>query len=251
MGKKIAVAGKGGTGKSTIAALFIACLKERGELPILAIDADPDSNLGVLLGIRVDKTLGDLREEILKDIKNFPAGMSKQQYIESGLHQVIEESEGFDLISMGRGEGSSCYCYLNSLVRKFSENLVPLYKWLVMDNEAGLEHISRRTTSKVDALFIIVNENPLSIATAHNIDIMTEGMSGEIGEKYIIINGVSKEHRSKVLESVKDCKAEYIGDIPFDPKVEEFIFNGRSLIELDGSAAKESVNKILDKFIEK
>ncbi|MEW5815019.1 MAG: carbon monoxide dehydrogenase, partial [Spirochaetota bacterium] len=112
MGRSIAVAGKGGTGKSTIAALLILALKERGLGPVLAIDSDPDSSLCTLLGVNQEQTLGDLREEVHEKIKNFPPGMTKANYVEAGLHQVIVEAEGFDLITMGRGEGSGCYCYL-------------------------------------------------------------------------------------------------------------------------------------------
>ena len=113
MGKSIAVAGKGGIGKSTLSALLILLLREAGEKPILAIDADADSNLATLLGINGSESVGELREDVLREIKNFPAGMSKAAYVEAGLHQIIVESDGFDLITMGRGEGAGCYCYLN------------------------------------------------------------------------------------------------------------------------------------------
>ena len=117
MAKSIAVAGKGGTGKSTTTALIISELVNRGMGPVLAVDADPDCNLGTLLGVPPKQTIGDLRDDLLKEIKNFPAGMTKANYIEMGLHEIIEEAEGFDLITMGKGEGASCYCFINSLIR--------------------------------------------------------------------------------------------------------------------------------------
>ncbi len=115
MPNSIAVAGKGGTGKSTIAALIVRSLVEQNRTPVLALDADPDANLGTLLGIEESTSIGDMREGALKDVKNMPAGMSKANYVEAGLHQVIEEAEGFDLLAMGRSEGSGCYCFLNNL----------------------------------------------------------------------------------------------------------------------------------------
>ena len=169
MAKSIAVAGKGGTGKTTIAALLVTQLGLRGWGPVLAIDADPDSNLGNLLGIKSLQSIGDLREDALKAIKQLPAGMTKANYVEAGLHQIIEEAEGFDLLTMGRGEGAGCYCALNNMIRKFSDDLTPSYKWVIMDNEAGLEHLSRRTTRDIDALVVVVTDNPLSIASAERI----------------------------------------------------------------------------------
>ena len=195
MPKSIAVAGKGGTGKTTIAALIIGRLCKRGEGPVLAVDADPDSNLGTLLGIEPEQSIGDLREEVRKNISNFPAGMSKASYVEAGLHQIIEEASGFDLVTMGRGEGSGCYCYLNSLIKKFSDDLAPSYSWLVMDNEAGLEHISRRTSVDIDALIIVVNDNPISISSAGKIQDITDNLKGRIRNRYIVTNMVKEERK--------------------------------------------------------
>ena len=180
MGKSIAVAGKGGIGKTTLSALLIKALQELGEKPILAIDADADSNLATLLGLHGAESVGELREDILRDIKNFPAGMSKAAYVEAGLHEIIVESEGFDLITMGRGEGAGCYCYLNSLIRKFSDDLAPSYKWVIFDNEAGLEHLSRRTTQNVDALLVVVTENPLSLHSAKSIKDIVDHLGSRI-----------------------------------------------------------------------
>ena len=166
MTKSIAVAGKGGTGKSTIAALLIERLRARDMKPVLAVDADPDSNLGTLLGTESEQTIGDLRDDMLKTIKDFPAGMTKADYIETGLNQIIEESDGFDLITMGKGEGASCYCYINNLIRKFCDDLTPSYPWVLIDNVAGLEPLSRRTTTDIDALIVVVIESPLSFGCA-------------------------------------------------------------------------------------
>lgn len=246
MPKSIAVAGKGGTGKSTIAAFLVLALKQRREGPILAVDADPDANLGTHLGMRVEQTVGDLREDILKNIHDFPAGMSKAQYMEAGLHEIIEEAQGFDLISMGRGEGSGCYCYLNSLIRKFSEDLLPSYKWLVMDNEAGLEHLSRRTTANIDVLITVVNDNPVSLNTAKTIDIITKDLKNEVRKKYIVTNMVRDERKEMLEERISQAGLDLFCDIPYDPAVPEALFNGGSLADIVESPIMNCIHKIID-----
>ncbi len=251
MPKSIAVAGKGGTGKTTIAALIIGRLCKRGEGPVLAVDADPDSNLGTLLGIEPEQSIGDLREEVRKNISNFPAGMSKASYVEAGLHQIIEEASGFDLVTMGRGEGSGCYCYLNSLIKKFSDDLAPSYSWLVMDNEAGLEHISRRTSVDIDALIIVVNDNPISINSAGKIQDITDNLKGRIRNRYIVTNMVKEERKDLVYKRLSELKIPHICDIPYDPKLEDIIYEGKPLSGLDSSPVLDSIDIILEKIGER
>jgi CO dehydrogenase maturation factor len=246
MAKSIAVAGKGGTGKTTIAALLVTQLGLRGWGPVLAIDADPDSNLGNLLGIKPRQSIGDLREEVLKAIKQLPAGMTKANYVEAGLHQILEEAEGFDLLTMGRGEGAGCYCALNNMIRKFSDDLTPSYKWVIMDNEAGLEHLSRRTTRNIDALVVVVTDNPLSIASAERIQAITESLDNRIGKKYIVTNAVKEAHKAAVQERVRAFRLEYLADLPYDPQLDETIFRGEPLNKLDGSPIMKSIAAIID-----
>jgi CO dehydrogenase maturation factor len=248
MAKSIAVAGKGGTGKSTIAALVILALREKKQLPILAIDADPDSNLGTMLGVTVEQTIGDLREDVLEEIKNFPPGMSKPQYVEAGLHRIIEESSGFDLITMGKGEGAGCYCYLNSLIRKFSEDLFDAYRWIVIDNEAGLEHISRRTATNIDALLVVVSDNPISLNTARSIDKISKTLKNAIGKKYIVTNMLESSKRDRVMERVNEIGMEFAGDVPYDPALEDLVFQGKPLTELGDGPARQSIRSLLEKI---
>ncbi len=245
MTNSIAVAGKGGTGKSTIAALLIVNLVKQGKVPVLAIDADADSNLGTLLGIESEQSIGDLREEVLKEIKNFPAGMTKASYVEAGLHQIIEEAEGFDLVTMGRGEGSGCYCYLNSLIKKFSDDLTPSYSWLVIDNEAGLEHISRRTSTNIDTLLIVVSDNPLSLSSARKIQDLTDTLETRIQKRYLITNMIKPERLPAMKKRLSDLHIEHLCDIPYDPKLEETIFDGDPLRNLAGTPAVDGIEKIL------
>jgi CO dehydrogenase maturation factor len=245
--KSIAVAGKGGTGKSTIAALLVSKLCSLKDGPVLAVDADPDSNLGTLLGIETAQTIGDLREEVRRELANFPAGMTKASYVEAGLHEIIEEAKGFDLVTMGRGEGPGCYCYLNNLIKKFSDDLAPSYKWLVMDNEAGLEHLSRRTSVDIDTMIIVVNENPLSLGSAKRIQELTDDIKDRIRTRFVVTNMVKQERLPKIKERLSELGLEQLCDIPYDSKLEEIIFNGGSLRDLSDSPVLQCIDKILNK----
>jgi CO dehydrogenase maturation factor len=237
MTKSIAVAGKGGTGKSTVAALLVETLIRKGLGPVLAVDADPDSNLGTLLGMRSAQTVGGLRDEILQEIKNFPPGMTKANYIEAGLHGVIEEGTGFDLVTMGKGEGSGCYCFINSLIRKFCDDLAPSYRWMVMDNEAGLEHLSRRTTVDVDGLVVVVTENPLSLHSARKVEEITDGFKDRIRERFVVTNMVREDRREIVHSRLAGLSMELLCDIPHDPRLEELVFAGEPLRGVNGAIA--------------
>jgi len=248
MGKTIAVAGKGGTGKTTVAALIIKHLSERAWGPILAIDADPAANLGTILGLNVEKTIGDLREETLRQMKDFPPGMSKEAYIELGLHQIIVETPKFDLITMGRSEGPSCYCYINNLLRKFAESLDSHYQWVVMDNQAGLEHISRRTASKVDDLVVVANENPLSFDSAKKIDALIRELKNPVIHKYLLLNMVRKEKVEALRERAGHLGFQYLGELPYDPELEAIIFAGKSVLELRDGLAASKINQIMEKI---
>jgi CO dehydrogenase maturation factor len=246
--KSIAVAGKGGTGKTTVSALTILSLCDKKNGPVLAIDADPDANLGTILGVEVTQTLGELRDDVLEEIKDFPPGMDKASYVEAGFHQILEETPCFDLLTMGRGEGSGCYCYLNTLVRKFSEELFPTYSWIVMDNEAGLEHISRRTTYNIDSLLIVVNDNPISLNTAKSIIRISRGLKNKIGKEYIITNMVREDRIEEVRRRIEELEIEYLGDVPYDAAVGDALFRKEPLDTLADSAAKKSIEKIISKI---
>ena len=247
MAKVIAVTGKGGTGKTTVSGLILRFLKQHASGPILALDADPDANLASTLGVTVETTLGDLREETLKAMKNFPAGMSKSAYIEAGLHETIVEMEKIDLMTMGRSEGPGCYCYINSLLRKFADDVHGSYEWVVMDNEAGLEHLSRRTASRVDALIAVINESPFSIDCAARIDRLVTDLKNEVKHKYLLINGVPEDRVERVRERAGPIEMEVLGWLPRDPGLEDCIFQGKSLLDLDGGPAVSSMDAIMKK----
>jgi len=155
----IAVAGKGGSGKTTVASLVIRYLLRKGSGPILAVDADPNANLGDSLGFRVKETVGSVIAAFNDEKINIPPGMTKENYLEYRLNQALVEGRELDLVAMGRGEGPECYCYPNLILRKFTDKLASNYAYLVMDNEAGLEHLSRRTTQNVDELLMVSNHS--------------------------------------------------------------------------------------------
>lgn len=245
----VAVAGKGGTGKTTIAALIVRALVSNGHTPVLAVDADADANLGALLGIGDVTSIGDMREDALKGVKDIPAGMSKAAYVEAGLHEVIEEAEGFDLLAMGRSEGSGCYCYLNNLIRKFSDDLTPSYAWVMVDNEAGLEHLSRQTTRDVDALLVVVTENPLSIRSAENILEIVRDLDSRIHRVYAVTNMVRPEYAERVEERIADLGIEVLCRIPPDPRLEEMLFTESQITDLEGLAVVDPIQRIIETII--
>jgi CO dehydrogenase maturation factor len=246
MATSIAVAGKGGTGKSTIAALLVRALVEQGKTPVLALDADPDSNLGTLLGVDEATSIGDMREDTLKNVGNIPAGMSKAVYVEAGLHEVIEEEDGFDLLVMGRSEGSGCYCYLNNLIRKFSDDLTPSYSWVVIDNEAGLEHLSRQTTRDVDMLLVVISENPLSLHSAEKVMEIVKDLDSRISHVYAVTNMIRPENVARIEERIAKLDIELLCHIPFDRELDDMIFEESRITGTTGLVAGEAIQKIIE-----
>jgi CO dehydrogenase maturation factor len=247
MANCIAVAGKGGTGKTSLSALTILTLREAGRGPILAVDADPDSNLCTLLGVAPSQSLGDLRDEVLHEMKELPAGMTRASFVELGLHGIVAEANGFDLLVMGRGEGSRCYCYLNSLVRKFTDELNPSYEWVVIDNEAGLEHISRRTTHRIDSLIVVVNDSPLSLDSAEKIDTLAASFKDRIGKRYVLMNMVKEHRKAEVRSRLGTLGLELLGELPYDEEMESLVYRGAPLDGLSASSPlRVRVREVLD-----
>lgn len=249
MAQTIAVTGKGGVGKTTVAALVIRYLKEHTPGPILALDADPDCNLATLLGIEVETTIGDLREDVQRQIKDFPPGMSKENFVEAGLHEIIVETHKVDLITMGRGEGPGCYCFINNLLRKFADELSGAYRWMVMDNEAGLEHLSRRTASRIDHLLVVVNANPLSIDCATRIDRLLADLGRDVRGKYYVLNAVREGRAEAVREAMAGRSLECLGSIPRDEALEESLFRGESIYDLEASPAMCIIEELMRKIV--
>jgi CO dehydrogenase maturation factor len=196
---RIAVAGKGGTGKTTLCALVIGVLRERGTLPILAVDADPNDNLGPALGMEVTRTLGEIREDFIEKRPDIPPGMTKGALLEMRMHQSVIEGRGVDLLVMGRPEGPGCYCFVNNLLRKSIDELSRNYRAVVIDNEAGMEHLSRKTVGAVEVLFLVSDNTVKGVRTARRLKKLADEMAVTIKETRLVVNRVGAEGLSDAV----------------------------------------------------
>ncbi|MFQ6127557.1 MAG: AAA family ATPase [Thermoplasmata archaeon] len=229
MGKSIAVSGKGGVGKSTFATLLIKALSENSI--VLAVDADPNSTLNSMLGVDVTQTIGDLREKMMKDVDDLPPGMSKQEYVDYQLRLAMVEGDKFDLMTMGRQEGPGCYCYINNILRTYLDTLSSNYEYVVIDNEAGMEHLSRRTTRDVDMMFILSDPTKNGIITAGRIKSLSENLDLKVKDNCLVVNRATDipEALNPVIEEQGfDC----IEVIPDDQQIMDYSVIGDPLINL-------------------
>ncbi len=245
MSKIIAVAGKGGVGKSTFSALVIKTIIRKTNDIILAVDADSNSTLAQMLGIDVESTIGDLREDLMKDPEGVPSAISKFEYVQYQLRLALAEGERFDLVTMGRPEGPGCYCYINNILRTYMDALTDKYAYIVIDNEAGMEHLSRRTTRTMDKFFIITDFTPIGFETAVRIHELAMGMDIKINDIYLVINRIPQE--SQTHQKILDLKESFphIFFIPPDDELVNYAFDGRSILELpDDSKAVKAINEI-------
>ncbi len=246
----IAIAGKGGSGKTTTCSLMIRELRNRGLTPILAVDADGNANLHESLGLKLGATIGSILAEFNTDKISIPSGMNKGAFLQVRLNQAIVESGGVDLISMGRGEGTGCYCYPNSVLKDFIDRLKGNYKYMVMDNEAGMEHLSRRTTENIDELFIASDHSVKGIRTASRIRELVGELKLDVKRVSFIITrvpGVLDEH---IQQELKGLRIEPLALIPLDAEIQRFDLEQRSLLDLpDASPAVQSVKKLMDTLL--
>ncbi len=248
MSFSIALAGKGGTGKTTVAGMLIKYLVATDRTPILAVDADPNANLNEVLGLEVPDTLGNAREEMKKG--KVPSGMTKDIFISMKMEEAIAEADGFDLIVMGQPEGAGCYCAANTLLTNFLEKLTNNYPYIVIDNEAGMEHISRLTTKDVDILLIVSDPSRRGLQAAIRIHELAQNLNIGVGKSVLVMNQVRQEPEESVLETIEKSGLELAGTIPADSGVYEFDLNGRPTIELpaDNPAVKDAFS-IFDKLM--
>ncbi|MEA1900226.1 MAG: AAA family ATPase, partial [Thermodesulfobacteriota bacterium] len=220
----IALAGKGGTGKTTIAGMLIKYLVIKGKTPVLAVDADSNANLNEVLGLEVKDTLGNAREEMKKG--KVPSGMTKDVFMSMKLEQAIVETKGYDLIVMGQPEGAGCYCAANNLLTGFLERLTGNYPYIVMDNEAGMEHISRLTTQNVDVLLIVSDTSRRGLQTAIRINQLADKLNIGVSKSYLIINKVKEKPSEVVFDMIQNNGIEIAGTIPDDSTLYEYDLNG-------------------------
>lgn len=251
MGTTIAVAGKGGTGKTTFCGMIIRHLKARGKKPILAVDADANANLNQVLGVEVEESIGSLREETLREIDNLPAGIPKETYLEYKIQEILVEAEGFDLLVMGRPEGAGCYCYVNNILRRYVDSLSENYPYVVIDNEAGMEHLSRRTTKDVNFLIITSDVTLRGVQTAKAITDLAKELNLVVGKTYFTLNRLAEAKVPDLLEKkIAQEGLDLLGIIPEDKSIFKNDLAGKSVFELPEDAlALEAVNKMVDKLI--
>ncbi len=249
MNVKIALAGKGGTGKTTISALIIRSLIEKNKGTVLALDADPNSNLNEILGVKLINTVGMIREDFKKQAPRLSGGIYKNQLVEMNVHQALVESKGFDLLAMGRGEGPGCYCYANDLFKKYIDILQDNYSYVVMDNEAGMEHLSRRTTSDVNFLLIISNPSPKGILAASRIRELSEEMNIKAEKIFLIVNMVRGKLDGRLKNYIEAKGLDLLSVINEDNNIYEMDINEKNVFDIPGdSPAFKKVNDLIKKL---
>jgi len=245
----IGLAGKGGSGKTTIAGLLVKYLVEKKKTPVLAVDADSNANFNEVLGLKVEETLGDAREEMKKGVAT---GMTKNVFMEMKLEQAVVEAEGYDLIVMGRPEGAGCYCAANTLLTQYLGRLIDNYESVVIDNEAGMEHISRLTTNNIDILLIISDASRRGILSAARISELTDELGIKVGQKLFLINQVKEDRKDALIKVAEEFGLNVTGTIPEDNNIRDFDLKGIPTMKLDKDsnsikAAYDVFNKILIK----
>ncbi len=249
MSEIFAFAGKGGVGKTTISGMLIRYLMEkRAGGAILAVDADPNANLNEVVGVESYETIGDAREMMKEAV---PAGMTKETWMELKVHESLVESKGFDLLVMGRPEGQGCYCAANSLVKKHIDLLKGNYAYVVVDNEAGMEHMSRLVTQDVDHLFVVSDATSRGLMTARRILELAGELRLHIGSAHVVINRVRPGMEEEATRLAAQRSIEVIDIIHDDPSFFAMDAEGKSIFSLNGSAALLDAYGIFDKNLKR
>ncbi|MFO8056807.1 MAG: AAA family ATPase [bacterium] len=244
----IAVCGKGGTGKTTLASLLIKGLSEAGDTPILAVDADPNSNLGPAIGITPDQTVGQVLEEFHGKKLTIPQGMTKAAFLELRLNQALAETKGIDFLAMGRPEGPGCYCSANSILRDVLERLVGNYSYVVIDNEAGMEHLSRRTAGRIDVLIMVTDPSMKGVRTIKGLFDLVAELQLPVVKKYAVMSRAEKLD-SRLEEEVRKLPVPLLGMVPEDESVVDYDLDLKPFIDLPAdSPAVAATGRILEKI---
>jgi len=240
----IALAGKGGTGKTTVAGLVVRSLRRAGDVPVLAVDADPNTNLDSALGLRPMRTISDVIDAS-HGMRDVPGNIPKSTYLEYQLEDCLVEGRGVDLVAMGRPEGPECYCASNHLLRNHLDRLMGAYRSVVVDNEAGMEHLSRRTTRDVDLLLVVSDPSLVGVRTALRIRALVAELSLSVRASALVVNRAS-ELPAPVAQVLAEGGLRVAGLVPEDPLVASFELEGHSLLELpDDAPAVEAVERML------
>jgi len=247
----LAMAGKGGTGKTTISALLIKYLVEKGLTPVLAVDADANENLNELLGLSVEISLGDLRERMKTET---PPGMTKKDYMEMYINRAIIEAKGFDLLVMGQPEGPGCYCMANTILAQIIEGLARSYSYLIVDNEAGMEHLSRLNLRKIHTLFVVSDPSIRGIVTAARIADLTKALKVEVRNKVLVVNRVPNDLpealEDQIQEVIQKTDLLFGGCVPASDDIFQSELQQESLLKLSAKTdVIQATKRIFDKFL--
>jgi len=248
MTKTITVAGKGGVGKTAISSVLIDVLSKKGI--VLAIDADPSTNLNTALGLPLEATVGGAREEVTEDINKgrTSPGVSKQEMLDMKIREALVESSKIDLLAMGRPEGPGCYCAANHMLRASIDRMAKNYDYVVIDSEAGMEHISRQTTQDVDILVIITDPTMRGLTAAARVRDLIKEMRTKVDKVFLVINRVRNGLPPELAKAVQDFGLNLITTIAEDPNLPELEIKGRPIIELpEGSPLRAGVQEIIAK----
>ncbi|MGE5307835.1 MAG: AAA family ATPase [Deltaproteobacteria bacterium] len=244
---KIAIAGKGGTGKTTISALIVRYLSGKHAGHVLAVDADPNSNLGEALGERPEKTIGRIIDEVAKNPDKIPGGMTKDRYIEFEVQTIVQEAKGFDLLTMGKPEGPGCYCYVNNVLRGVLEKLVKGYDLCVIDNEAGLEHLARKTAGSADVLLIVSDPSAAGLRAARRINGLVDELNLKFSRRFLVVNRVEGKGGEGYLDK-EEPSLEFGGTVPEDEEIARAGRENKPVFQIKtSSAAFAAVRDIIEK----
>ncbi len=244
----IAVAGKGGTGKTTLAGLLVRYLiRNRPGKKVLAIDADPSSNLHLVLGLPLTQTVGDIREESRTGVG---PGQSRTEWLNYAVRMAVEEGDDCDLLAMGRPEGQGCYCAANHMLRSIMDGIAASYDYVVMDNEAGMEHLSRRTTRDVDHLLLVSDASLRGMAAAEAMVGLSRELEINVRNIYLVINRVIGEMPPTLRAKTETLSIPLLAVLPYDPLLVEFDGQGRPLVELpDDAPISEAVASVAQRLL--
>jgi CO dehydrogenase maturation factor len=232
MGQVIAVTGKGGVGKTTVAALIVRALVEAKQGPVLAVDADPNLNLDAALGVKAEDTVGNVREEGLDRAAALPGGMAKAEFLQLRIQQALVEADGFDLLAMGRPEGPGCYCFANSILRACVDQIGKQYRYVVVDCEAGLEHLSRRTAGDVDVLILLSDPSVRSLDTVKRVTTLVQELKTKVGRMAFAFTRVSGAIPPELIAAAKERGLPDPLAIPEDPEVRDLDTKGLPLVSV-------------------
>ena len=250
MTRTIAITGKGGVGKSTIAALIVRALNHQGNHSVLAVDADSNVNLNDLLGVGAGNSVGTIREEMKEKVNDLPGGMTKQQFLEYKINEGLVEQEAFDLITMGRPEGPGCYCYANNVLKDILQTLSDNYDYVIIDNEAGMEHLSRRTAQDIDHLLIVSNPSVRGIQTAGRISRLMAELETRVGQRYLVLNRAREAELSPAIRKQISIEGlELLACLPEDEAVRSSDEDGEPVYGIpDTSPLSLALSDCLDRL---